>query len=210
MLSSEVDIRTFETTSNEILILTPEYVFTKIQKEHESQFIAALRDEGDLPKHGDVFLIKDILKVSTNKKGRLITIVSRAQFRSTSTDFVVFLDPHTREDFIQYLHIHMGQGYKYTKEELSSGQAAIKPLFSSIIIVGLGIFLTWFATIAQQQPIEEGRVVKAQVRLLYKVLSMIGPMGVIIISGLAFLICLIIFVRRVQNPPMMLRIKRGK
>ncbi|MNJ47312.1 hypothetical protein D3C77_424690 [compost metagenome] len=210
MSSSFIDIRVFETASDEVLILTPDFIYTEVLKEHESVSIEAIKNGGDLPKHGDVFAIKDILKVSSNKKGKLITIVTRLPFRKKSTDFVVMLDPHIREDFIQHLHINMGIGYKYTKDELSSVQAALKPLFSTLIIIGLGTFLTWLATIAQQQSIEKGRIVKAQVRLLYYILSVIGPIGVIVIFGLAFLICLIVFVRRVKNPPILMRIKRVK
>ncbi|WP_019637664.1 hypothetical protein [Paenibacillus fonticola] len=210
MLNPASDIRVFETKPDEVLILTPDFIYTEVLKEQESLFIEAIQYGAELPKHGEVFAIPDILKISCNKKGRLITVVTRLQFRKTSTDFIVMLDPHIQEDFIQHLHIHMGKGYKYTKEELTSSQAAIKPLFIMLIITGLGIFLTSFATIAQQQSIEKGRIVKAQARILYAILSAIGPIGVIVIFGLAFLICLIVLVRRVKNPPVIMRIKHMK
>ncbi|MEK4061436.1 MULTISPECIES: hypothetical protein [unclassified Paenibacillus] len=207
------DFKLFESNAEEFHILTPEYIYSEIGKEHEALVVQALARGEDFPaevRHGKIFSIGDIESVSSNKKGMFTNIVTRSSFGKTETDFIVITDPDIREDFIRLLHIHMGSEYKFNKKQLTSVTASLKPLFYVLIILGVGAVMTQLSINAQTEPIEEGRILKARVRVLYYLLGLINPVWVMVFTGIALFIALVIVIRRIANPPHIIQIKPAK
>ncbi|MNR60261.1 hypothetical protein D3C85_1817010 [compost metagenome] len=70
--------------------------------------------------------------------------------------------------------------------------------------------MTQLSIYAQTEPIKEGRILKASVRLLYFLLGLINPVWVMIFTGIALFIALVIVVRRIANPPLTMQITPAK
>ncbi|HEY2495025.1 MAG TPA: hypothetical protein VGI33_19215 [Paenibacillus sp.] len=196
--------------SSKVIILTPDYIFDEVNQDEAEQFIESVYGEEDFIDSLDqnkVHNIDTIVRVSSNQKTHIITLKTKVNGKK-ETDFLSIDNREQTEKFLQELYHYLKDDCSFQVKEYSRLTAAFKPLLALLIIIGSGVFLTWFAHEAQNG-LSNARVVKVSVYYLYKAMAFIGPTGAIIISGIALLIGMAVLAYRVKNPPIMTFIKRN-
>ncbi|AIQ12793.1 hypothetical protein [Paenibacillus durus] len=204
---SESDI--FATSGDEAVVLTPDTIYAKVKMEKAKQYINGVTGDAGVKErlHSDeTIAISAITRIAANKKTGWIRLYTKINGKKDS-EFIVIEDAQVKQQFIDKLYTYMQGSHTYRIEEYSAFKAGIKPSLTLVITILVGMVLTWLAMDAKNGP-ERTMYVKASVKLVYELLLIIGPLGVIIIAGIVALITLYVLVRRVSNPPVMVMIDK--
>jgi hypothetical protein len=124
---------------------------------------------------------------------------------------VGFADSATRDEMLDAVRHRMDAGFQLRVQELSPLQAAIKPfliLFAVTFFVVAG-FVGALEIAAGAEYDISGRGAMLQ-RAYISIVSLLGPVGVLVLGGLLVLALLVWFVRRVLNPPTQMTLARAK
>ncbi|AKG34633.1 hypothetical protein [Paenibacillus durus] len=204
---SESDI--FITSGDEAVVLTPDTIYAKVKLEKAKQIINGVTGDAGVKEllHSDeTIAISTITRIAANKKTRWIRLYTKINGKKDS-EFIVIEDAQVKQQFIDKLYTYMQGSHTYRIEEYNVLKAGIRPLLTLLITILAGIILTWLANEAKVGP-QRTMYVKASVKLVYEILLIIGPLGVIIIAGIVALITLYVLVRRISNPPVMVVIDK--
>jgi hypothetical protein len=124
---------------------------------------------------------------------------------------VGFADNATRDEVLDTLQHRMGAGFQVRVQELSPLQAAIKPFFMLLVATFFVVagFVGALEIAAGAEYDISGRGALLQ-RAYVSIVSLLGPVGVLVLGGLLVLGLLVWFVRRVLNPPTQMTLTRAK
>jgi hypothetical protein len=124
---------------------------------------------------------------------------------------VGFADSATRNEVLDALQHRMGAGFQVRVQELSPLQAAIKPFFMLLVATFFVVagFVGALEIAAGAEYDISGRGALLQ-RAYVSIVSLLGPIGVLVLGGLLVLLLLVWFVRRVLNPPTQMTLARAK
>jgi hypothetical protein len=124
---------------------------------------------------------------------------------------VGFADSATRDEMLDALQHRMGAGFQLRVQELSPLQAAIKPFFMLLVATFFVVagFVGALEIAAGAEYDISGRGALLQ-RAYVSIVSLLGPVGVLVLGGLLVLALLVWFVRRVLNPPTQMTLARAK
>jgi hypothetical protein len=157
-----------------------------------------------------VIPLADIRKVRCHQQSDDLDVHYTAQGKVRMMN-VGFADSATRDEVLGTLQHRMGAGFQLRVQELSPLQAAIKPfliLLVSTFFVVAG-FMGALEIAAGAEYDISGRGAMLQ-RAYVSIVSLLGPVGVLVLGGLLVLALLVWFVRRVLNPPTQMTLARAK
>ncbi|MDT3426396.1 hypothetical protein J2Z22_001922 [Paenibacillus forsythiae] len=206
---NESDI--FATSGDEAVVLTPDTIYVKVKLQKAKQSISGPTEEvgfKDRLLSDETISISTITRIAANKKTGWIRLFTKINGKKDS-EFIVIEDAQVKQQFIDKLYTYMQGSHTYRIEEYSAFKAGIKPSLTLLITILVGMLLTWLAMDIENGP-ERTMYVKSSVKLLYTLVSFIGPVGVMIIAGIVALITIYVLVRRISNPPIMVLIEPDK
>jgi hypothetical protein len=124
---------------------------------------------------------------------------------------VGFADSATRDEVLDAVRHRMGEGFQLRVQELSPLQSAIKPFFILLVVTLFVVagFVGALEIAAGAEYDISGRGAMLQ-RAYVSIVSLLGPVGVLVLGGLLVLALLVWFVRRVLNPPTQMTLARAK
>lgn len=200
-----------ESLFSKITAITEDYVlFAPATRDDLDATVAAFQSSGTFPEGAKAIPHASIFKVVLNERDTDITVSYRdkKERRSSTYDFA---DSEEREAFISALKTRVGEHFKETRKVLNPFTASIKPLFAAGVIA----FMTWLLRLAAIEIANGGTTdisgrrsgIK---RLIFWIIDVIGPTGVLIVGGLALALCILVLVQRVKNPPIFRILKRAR
>jgi hypothetical protein len=163
-----------------------------------------------LGRKSTVIPLADIRKVRGKQGADDLDIHYTAQGKVRMMN-VGFADSATRDEVLDAVRHRMGAGFQLRVQELSPLQAAIKPFF--MLLVAIFFVVAGYAGALEIAAGAEydisGRGAMLQ-RAYVGIVSLLGPVGVLVLGGLLVLGLLVWFVRRVLNPPTQMTLARAK
>jgi hypothetical protein len=163
-----------------------------------------------LGRKATVIPLADIRKVCGKQGADDLDIHYKAQGKARMMN-VGFADSATRDEVLDTLQHRMGAGFQVRVQELSPLQAAIKP-FLSLLVVSFFVVAGFVGALEIAAGAEydiSGRGAMLQ-RAYVSIVSLLGPVGVLVLGGLLVLLLFVWFVRRVLNPPTQMTLTRAK
>jgi uncharacterized membrane protein len=157
-----------------------------------------------------VIPLASISKVHSNRKSSDIAVHYHEKGKARMAN-IGFADGATRDQVLIALQQRLGNRFRLTVRELNLFQAAIKP--------GITLLVTMFFVVAGYMGALEmaaGEVHETHGRnallkwLFIELVSILGPIGVLIVGGLIVLGLSVWFVKRVSNPPTQMTLARAK
>jgi hypothetical protein len=157
-----------------------------------------------------VIPLADIRKVRGKQGADDLDVHYTAQGKARMMN-VGFADSATRDEVLDTLQHRMGAGFQVRVQELSPLQAAIKPFFMLLVATFFVVagFVGALEIAAGAEYDISGRGAMLQ-RAYVSIVSLLGPVGVLVLGGLLVLGLLVWFVRRVLNPPTQMTLARAK
>lgn len=198
-------IETFAMFGNKVLILTPHQIITGVEPNAADQWIEALKSrQYSSGTYGEVIVIdiSSVTEIETKEEGRLVG-VSFEQGEELTYEALIMKDVNTKDAFFERLHSYLPQeDYTSTTERYSSLKAIGFPLAVLGIVLVVGAFSYWFANLLETQGGPKSRVrVQVWVAVFYYIVSWLGPMGVMVVTGLGALASIAWMAKRMTNPP---------
>jgi uncharacterized membrane protein len=151
-----------------------------------------------------------ISKVHSNKKNCDMNVHYKVKGEARKTN-IGFADGETRDQVLEALQQRLGHGFRLTVRELNVFHATIKP--------GIALLVAMFFVVAGYMGALEmaaGETYETHGRhallkwLFVEMVSIIGPIGVLIVGGLIVLVLSVWFFKRVSNPPTQMTLARAK
>jgi hypothetical protein len=157
-----------------------------------------------------VIPLADIRKVCCHQQSDDLDIHYTAQGKVRMMN-VGFADNATRDEMLDAVRHRMGEGFQLRVRELSPLQAAIKPFLILLVVTFFVVagFVGALEIAAGAEYDISGRGAMLQ-RAYVSIVSLLGPVGVLVLGGLLVLALLIWFVRRVLNPPTQMTLAQAK
>lgn len=152
-----------------------------------------------------------LLEAEANKHGKAVDVQYQLgdQRAISHLDFANQVD---RNVFFSSMQARLGNAVVMETEQVPAWKAGIKPMAWACFVM----FITLMFYLGAQQLISgeseaEIRGNKKFLKLIaYWIIDLIGPNGVLIVGALFVIGCVVWFVRRAQQPPILVRLKRAK
>jgi hypothetical protein len=157
-----------------------------------------------------VIPLASISKVQSNQKTSDIAVHYNEKGKARMAN-IGFANGATRDQVLEALQQRLDNGFRLKVRELNPFQAAIKP--------GIALLVTMFFVVAGYMGALEmaaGEVHETHGRnallkwLFVELVSILGPIGVLVLGGLIVLGLSVWFYKRVSNPPTQMTLARAK
>lgn len=198
------DIKTFSSDEKSVILLTPLFIVSGVEKDELSELITAIKTKRENYKPSDdlsVIYLDTIEDMKFTSNNSFLDI----NYESEGKTMYCYLDFENNEvfdDFIHDFNIYTDNAFESKTMRCTSKEAATSPIVMALLVAAGGSLLTFIVNMYHNYNPTRTMIVKSFVYYFYKFCKIVGPYPVAIATVIAFIFCMAWLVKSIKNPPM--------